>query len=84
MTRSSERLSLIVVESSVMASSFVPGRRLHDHRATSASGSDHDIRHALAELGQIEQWVTWTADPSPYHYQWALVRTPTVPRFEQP
>jgi hypothetical protein len=27
--------------------------------------SDRDLRQALAALGQIEQWVTWTADPSP-------------------
>ena len=46
--------------------------------------SDHDLRHALAELGQIEQWVTWTADPSPYHYQWALVRTHDSPRSSGP
>jgi SAM-dependent methyltransferase len=46
--------------------------------------SDHDLRHALAELGQIEQWVTWTADLSPYHYQWALVRTHDSPRSSGP
>lgn len=37
--------------------------------------SDDDLHEALAEVGRLQHWETWTPDSSPLHYQWALVET---------